>query len=142
MENDRIKAIFADGVESDLPHVWLRDNCQCPLCFCKSSLGRKMLLNDLDLNIHPMEVRTNGEGDISVTWNDGHHSEYDGEWLYNRSFNPKARNNYRSLHRLAKVIYRNIFYTYMFNNSKIQIFKLQLFEMFNIYENSLDSLGV
>ena len=105
VENDRLRATFNDGIETDLPHIWLRDNCQCSKCFNKVALGRKMLLDDLDVRSHPLEVRTNGEGDLTVIWNDGHQSDYSAEWLYKRAFTPQARSQYRSLHRLCKVNY-------------------------------------
>ena len=41
------------GVQSQYPMVWLRDNCQCPLCFHESSHSRRMLMKDLDLDVAP-----------------------------------------------------------------------------------------
>ncbi len=35
------------------PAVWLRDNCQCPMCFHQESRGRRILMRELDEHIVP-----------------------------------------------------------------------------------------
>lgn len=42
---------WEDGSESSYPSVWLRDNCQCPLCFLPSAGARRLLFEDLDVNV-------------------------------------------------------------------------------------------
>ena len=40
-----------NGTVDKYPSVWLRDNCQCPDCFDRSSRQRKLLLGKLDSEI-------------------------------------------------------------------------------------------
>lgn len=47
---------WEDGSESSYPCVWLRDNCQCPLCFLPSAGARRLLFEDLDVNIVVKQV--------------------------------------------------------------------------------------
>lgn len=47
---------WEDGSESRYPCVWLRDNCQCPHCFLHSARARKLLFEDLDVNIVAKDV--------------------------------------------------------------------------------------
>lgn len=103
MVNDAIRVEFADGSTSDLPHLWLRDNCQCDKCFSKSAEGRLTSLKYLDLNTHPVDVQENQNGSITVEWNDGHISDFTGEWLHHRAFNPTARQKRRNQYALKKV---------------------------------------
>ncbi|CAL4067646.1 unnamed protein product [Meganyctiphanes norvegica] len=101
--NDAIRVEFADGSKSDLAHLWLRDNCQCEKCYSKSAQGRISLLKNLDLNTHPVNVQEVQNGSIIVEWNDGHISEFSGEWLHQRAFNPTSRQKRRNQYALKKV---------------------------------------
>lgn len=47
---------WEDGSESLYPSVWLRDNCQCPDCFLHSAKARKLLLENLDIDIEVKDV--------------------------------------------------------------------------------------
>lgn len=52
-----LKVRFGDGSKAKLPYVWLRDNCQCPECFSTEALGRKLIITDLELDVHPLQVQ-------------------------------------------------------------------------------------
>lgn len=52
-KSDSLHLVFGDGTSSDLPYIWLRDNCQCAQCFSEGALGRKLLMQDLDLDVKP-----------------------------------------------------------------------------------------
>lgn len=51
-----VRVEWEDGSESRYPCVWLRDNCQCPHCFLRSARARRLVLEDLDVNIVVKEV--------------------------------------------------------------------------------------
>lgn len=51
-----VRVQWEDGSESCYPCVWLRDNCQCPHCFLHSAKARKLLFEDLDVDIVAKEV--------------------------------------------------------------------------------------
>ncbi|XP_008933704.1 PREDICTED: gamma-butyrobetaine dioxygenase, partial [Merops nubicus] len=71
--------------------VWLRDNCQCPRCFLRSAGARRLLLEDLDVNVVAKAVALADRGKVSITWPDDHASEYEAEWLKKRCFSEEAR---------------------------------------------------
>lgn len=54
--NQYICVHWEDGSKSLYPSVWLRDNCQCPDCFLHSAKARKLLLENLDVNIGAKNV--------------------------------------------------------------------------------------
>ncbi|MPC28824.1 Gamma-butyrobetaine dioxygenase [Portunus trituberculatus] len=101
LRNDILEVKFGDGTEGRLPFVWLRDNCQCPQCFSVEALGRKLLLDDLDIEIQPTEVQESIDG-LIVKWSDGHKSEYPTKWLQSRSFMPASRAIHRERYALRK----------------------------------------
>ncbi|XP_026562053.1 gamma-butyrobetaine dioxygenase isoform X1 [Pseudonaja textilis] len=83
---------WEDGSESLYPSVWLRDNCQCPDCFLHSAKARKLLLENLDVNIKVKDViLTEQKKKINIVWPDDHTSEFEAEWLKKRCFSDQAR---------------------------------------------------
>lgn len=54
--NQYICVHWEDGSKSLYPSVWLRDNCQCPDCFLHSAKARKLLLENLDVDIGAKNV--------------------------------------------------------------------------------------
>ncbi|XP_021258489.1 gamma-butyrobetaine dioxygenase isoform X2 [Numida meleagris] len=86
-----VRVQWEDGSESRYPCVWLRDNCQCPHCFLHSAKARKLLFEDLDVDIVAKEVTLTDRKKISITWPDEHTSEYEAEWLKKRCFSEAAR---------------------------------------------------
>ena len=54
---DILEVKFGDGTEGRLPFVWLRDNCQCPQCFSVEAQGRKLLMDDLDIEVYSNKVQ-------------------------------------------------------------------------------------
>uniref|UniRef100_A0A8C6Y4T6 gamma-butyrobetaine dioxygenase n=1 Tax=Naja naja TaxID=35670 RepID=A0A8C6Y4T6_NAJNA len=83
---------WEDGSESLYPSVWLRDNCQCPGCFLHSAKARKLLLENLDINIEVKDViLTEQKKKVNIVWPDDHTSEFEAEWLKKRCFSDQAR---------------------------------------------------
>ncbi|XP_015670875.1 gamma-butyrobetaine dioxygenase [Protobothrops mucrosquamatus] len=83
---------WEDGSESLYPSVWLRDNCQCPDCFLHSAKARKLLLENLDININVKDVTlTEQKKKVNIVWPDDHTSEFEAEWLKKRCFSDRAR---------------------------------------------------
>uniref|UniRef100_A0A8C8AXW8 gamma-butyrobetaine dioxygenase n=1 Tax=Otus sunia TaxID=257818 RepID=A0A8C8AXW8_9STRI len=86
-----VRVEWEDGSESRYPCVWLRDNCQCPRCFLRSAGARRLVFEDLDVDIVVKEVSLADRKKISITWPDEHASEYEAEWLKKRCFSEEAR---------------------------------------------------
>jgi len=65
------------------PYIWLRDSCQSPECIHPNSKQKLHRSSDIPLNIAPTEeegVKVTSSG-IDITWNDGHKSSFDEEFL-------------------------------------------------------------
>ena len=56
-DRDTITVTWDSGVTSEFPAVWLRDNCQCPLCFHESAIARNIVMNTLDVDVKPTELK-------------------------------------------------------------------------------------
>jgi len=72
------------------PLVWLRDNCQCPLCFASSSQSRAINLGNFKLDQKPKNTELVGDS-VEVVWDDDHKSLYSLKWLKERSFSKAAQ---------------------------------------------------
>ncbi|KAJ7344543.1 hypothetical protein JRQ81_000493 [Phrynocephalus forsythii] len=90
-ENQFVCVHWEDGSESLYPSVWLRDNCQCPACFLHSAKARKLLLEDLDVNVTAKDVGLTENKKVSIVWSDDHSSEFEAAWLKRRCFSECAR---------------------------------------------------
>lgn len=75
---------WPDGSRSYFHHVWLRNCCYCPECGSVETGTRFLQPGDVPGNTIATRVALSGDGRISITWQDGHVSAYDLEWL--RSF--------------------------------------------------------
>ena len=80
-------------VQSIFPYVWLRDNCQCELCFHLQSQARKINCETFDVNAEPSDAKIVDEG-LKVVWYDNHESTYNLNWLKERDFAEDVRNKY------------------------------------------------
>ncbi|XP_072938584.1 gamma-butyrobetaine dioxygenase-like [Epargyreus clarus] len=75
------------------PNVWLRDNCQCNQCYHPTAHSRILDWNKFNLDPKPVEV-VKDENSVQVTWDDGHKSSYNLNWLQFRSFTPRHQKTY------------------------------------------------
>ena len=82
-----LNVTWLDGTTLQYPSVYLRDICQCSLCFDKASQGRLFdTVSELDINIRFSSVTVDDNGkSLRVHWPDKHMSEFDSEWLLERS---------------------------------------------------------
>ncbi|XP_060621951.2 gamma-butyrobetaine dioxygenase isoform X2 [Anolis sagrei] len=82
---------WEDGSKSLYPSVWLRDNCQCPDCYLHSAKARKLLLENLDVDIEAKDIGVTESKKVHIIWPDDHTSEFEAEWLKKRCFSEQAR---------------------------------------------------
>jgi len=52
----RLDVTWNDGEQTSYPYIWLRDNCQCSVCFHASAMTRRLLFHDVDFNVMPQNV--------------------------------------------------------------------------------------
>lgn len=92
VDKRELQVKWEDGTSSRFPHIYLRDNCQCPKCFHSSA--RQRLINDINV-IDAYDVNTTASSatlssdlqQIKVKWeNDEHVSIFDTNWLKKRRF--------------------------------------------------------
>jgi len=82
-----------DKEELRFPHVWLRDNCQCPSCFHRTSNSRIIDIEQFDFDTSPTDVLLK-DSCLLVSWPDSHHSRYSLPWLLARQFTPHNQHDW------------------------------------------------
>ncbi|CAL4068021.1 unnamed protein product, partial [Meganyctiphanes norvegica] len=105
----KLQVRFGDGHLSEYPYAWIRENCQCPQCFNSEAIARTFLVEDLDVNLKPREIKVTEDTNITVTWEDGHISPLTGSWLRCRSFTSEARKRNRARYKLKRIPWREDF---------------------------------
>ncbi|CAG8771820.1 9473_t:CDS:1, partial [Racocetra fulgida] len=75
---------------SNFNYIWLRDNCQCPLCIHSDNKQKLFLTSQIELDIKPINIDKDQET-LKITWSSKsdsyHQSKYPFTFL--RSFNQK-----------------------------------------------------
>ncbi|CAG8442413.1 9911_t:CDS:1 [Cetraspora pellucida] len=73
---------------SNFNYIWLRDNCQCPLCIHSDSKQKLFLTSQVELDVKPINIDKDQET-LKITWSSKsdsyHQSKYSFTFL--RSFN-------------------------------------------------------
>lgn len=91
-DSECVTVTWGDGRSSRFHHIWLRDNCPSAR---HPVVGERTLDPvTIPLDIQPQSVELNGN--LNITWaNDGHHSQYSPDWLYNNAYEFEARESRR-----------------------------------------------
>lgn len=103
------------------PLVWLRDNCTCEMCFHQNSNSRIINWNNFDISPKVKSVEV-FKASVTIKWQDDHISEFNNDWLYERSFLKSSQNNYlEKNYRPKKVLWnkssiRTLVKTFEFND--------------------------
>ena len=77
----RVTLSWADGAQAHFPLMWLRDNCACEAC--RHSITRERLHVPL-APVTRAPATELDEGNLTLTWPDGHESAFDAGWLHQR----------------------------------------------------------
>lgn len=83
-----LKVFWDDRSINHFPFVYLRDNCQCSECFESSAQQRLWHVSSVrDLQLTATTVNfSSSRQNVTVTWPDGHLSEFKVQWLKERKF--------------------------------------------------------
>jgi len=74
---------WSDGSLARFHHVWLRDNCPCPVCVHQVTKEQVFEFVSAPADNAPSNVATGDGGTLDVVWSaDGHRSSYDAGWLF------------------------------------------------------------
>lgn len=85
------------------PSIWLRDNCQCPVCFEGESQSRTINWEKFDFGAKPSSVELEGF-ELKIKWSDEHRSSFTLDWLKERLFTEEKRRLFRDqIYRLKRV---------------------------------------
>lgn len=71
---------WGSGEPLELPHLWLRDNCDCEECRITQTSEKRFLLAGVPRNLAPANVELLDDR-LFIEWPDGHRTRYDGEFL-------------------------------------------------------------
>ena len=77
---DVLSAVWSRGERTDLPYLWLRDNCGCNECRVAQTTEKRFHLCEVPSDLRPSKVsieHAGSEGEaISIAWPDGHRTRY------------------------------------------------------------------
>lgn len=77
----RVSLTWADGTQAHFPLIWLRDNCACTAC--RHAITRERLYVPLTPITAAPEAKLH-DGNLVLSWQDGHVSTFDAGWLHQR----------------------------------------------------------
>jgi gamma-butyrobetaine dioxygenase len=85
-----VTVAWSDGTSSRFHHIWLRDNCPCPLCVHQGTMEQTFELLAVPADISPAAVTTEPHT-LSVSWPDAHASVFHAGWLYAQRYDVPTR---------------------------------------------------
>ena len=81
---------WRDGDHSNVPHEFLRDNCQCPSCFYEPATQSLTLLPDVLREAEQgIETAAFIDNHVVIHWKSGHLSRFQTDWLRKRVYSEK-----------------------------------------------------
>ena len=86
-DSDAVRIVWGSGYATTLPHLWLRDNCDCRDCRIAQTDEKRFMISDVPADLGPASVELVGDL-LHIVWPDGHRSSYRSELL--RSFGHAA----------------------------------------------------
>ena len=93
-QNDHaLSAVWSGGERTDLPYLWLRDNCGCSECCVVQTAEKRFHLFRVPRDLRPLQVSIEGAGSedeaISITWPDGHSTRYRSSEIHGHLSRPR-----------------------------------------------------
>ncbi len=77
---DSLTATWSGGERTDLPYLWLRDNCGCGECCVEQTTEKRFHVFRVPSDLRPVTVDIEGAGSgdeaISIVWPDGHRTRH------------------------------------------------------------------
>lgn len=79
--------LIISGLNSPLRlnYMWLRDHCYCKECYNSYTFQRNFDTFDLKTTVKPKNINQSDDS-LVLTWEDGHISSYDVQWLVKNSY--------------------------------------------------------
>lgn len=88
---DLIEVTWSDQRHSPFHHLWLRDNCPCPLCVYDVTREQVFEIADVPADLYALSANIDEQGALHVIWQDGHESRFDPGWLRAHAYDDASR---------------------------------------------------
>ncbi|MDE2875720.1 MAG: TauD/TfdA family dioxygenase [Gemmatimonadota bacterium] len=96
--DDAVTAVWSDGKRTDIPHLWLRDNCGCSECRVVQTTEKRFHLFRVPGNLQPRRIAIEHTGSdeeaLSIDWPDGHRTSYPSSELRGHLSLPRLELHY------------------------------------------------
>ena len=91
---EALAAVWQDGARTDLPYLWLRDNCGCSECRVEQTTEKRFHLFRVarDLRARQVTIEHSGCEDeaIAIAWPDGHRTHYRSSEIHGLIGRPRS----------------------------------------------------
>lgn len=74
---ETVDIVWPDGTQTSLPHLWLRDNCDCNDCRVEQTTEKKFMVTSVTVDIKPASTEYLDDT-LRIVWPDGHATCYNG----------------------------------------------------------------
>ncbi len=95
---ETLTAVWAVGERTDLPYLWLRDNCGCGECRVEQTTEKRFHLFRVPNDLKPSTVAIEGAGSedeaIAIAWPDGHRTRYRSSDIHGLLSRPRLELQY------------------------------------------------
>ena len=95
---DALAAVWSGGERTDLPYLWLRDNCGCNECHVAQTTEKRFHLFRVPKDLRPLQVSIERAGSedeaISIVWPDGHRTRYRSSEIHGLLSRPRFELRY------------------------------------------------
>ena len=108
-KNNFLEVNWIETEKSNFHYIWLRDHCQCSKCVEQISTEKIITRDLLNLEIKPTKIEKL-EDKINITWNDGHESIFENDYLNKNSYTKKKISpiEFPALTKVPKMKYSSI----------------------------------
>ena len=93
-----LAAVWSGGERTDLPYLWLRDNCSCSECCVVQTTEKRFHIFRVASNLRPLQVSIDHAGSedeaISIAWPDGHRTRYRSSKIHGLLSRPRFELRY------------------------------------------------
>ena len=90
---DALAAVWSGGERTDLPYLWLRNNCGCSECRVVQTTEKRFHIFRVAGDLRPLQVSIERAGSedeaISIVWPDGHRTRYRSSEIHGHLSQPR-----------------------------------------------------
>ncbi|MDE0075060.1 MAG: TauD/TfdA family dioxygenase [Gammaproteobacteria bacterium] len=93
-----LAAVWSSGERTELPYLWLRDNCGCSECRVVQTTEKRFHIFEVASDLRPLQVgierAESGDEAISIAWPDGHQTRYRASEIHGLLSQPRSELRY------------------------------------------------